>query len=45
VVQTSGAGQQDAEAYYVRGLTYKNLGQQELADRDFQKAKELGFDP
>ena len=39
---------QYAWAYYGRGVAYDNLGQkgaQELADRDFAKAKELGYNP
>ena len=43
---------QNANAYSARGLAYEYLGQQglpgpyqELADRDFAKAKELGYDP
>ena len=36
----------DAIAYYSnRGVAYSDLGQQELADRDFAKAKELGLEP
>ena len=34
----------DAYAYYNRGYSYRNLGQQEQADRDFAKAKELGVE-
>jgi Flp pilus assembly protein TadD len=30
-----------ADAYYNRGVAYESLGQQELADRDVAKAKEL----
>ena len=33
---------QYGSVYYNRGIAYRNLGQQEIADRDFQKAKELG---
>ena len=36
---------QFAFANYMRALAYRSLGEQELADRDFQKAKELGYDP
>jgi Flp pilus assembly protein TadD len=36
---------QDAEAYYVRGLIYGELGKSDEAARDFAKAKELGYDP
>jgi Flp pilus assembly protein TadD len=35
----------DAYAYNNRGLAYRNQGQQELADRDFAKAEELGYNP
>ena len=31
-------------AYYIRGLSYKFINQKENAERDFKKAKELGFD-
>ena len=34
-----------ADAYYTRGVAYERLGQQKLAERDFVKAKELGYDP
>ena len=34
----------DADAYYNRGAAYAKLGQQEQADRDFAKAKELGYE-
>ena len=34
-----------AKAYNNRGLTYQSLGQVEEAERDFQKAKELGYNP
>ena len=33
-----------ANAYYNRGIAYGNLGQQELADRDFARAKSLGVE-
>ena len=33
------------DAYNNRGIAYEFLGQQELADRDFAKAKELGYAP
>ena len=36
---------QYADAYYNKGVAYYYLGQQKLADRDFAKAKELGYDP
>ena len=32
-------------AYNNRGLTYQSLGKVEEAERDFQKAKELGYNP
>ncbi len=32
---------QHAQAYYNRGLAYQNLGQQQQADADFAKYKEL----
>ena len=35
---------QYAKAYYNRGIAYGNLGQQEIANRDFAKAKELGVE-
>ena len=35
---------QDAITYYNRGVAYENLGQQEQADLDFAKAKELGVE-
>ena len=35
---------QDALAYAGRAAAYEDLGQQELADRDFAKAKELGVE-
>ena len=35
---------QYGDAYYNRGLAYENLGQQELADRDFAKAKSIGVE-
>ena len=34
-----------ALAYNNRGLTYQSLGKVEEAERDFQKAKELGYNP
>ena len=34
-----------AKAYNNRGLTYQSLGKVEEAERDFQKAKELGYEP
>ena len=36
---------QNAKAYNNRGLTYQSLGKVEEAERDFQKAKELGYVP
>ena len=36
---------QNAKAYNNRGLTYQSLGKVEEAERDFQKAKELGYNP
>ena len=36
---------QDASAYNNRGVTYRELGMTEMAERDFQKAKELESDP
>ena len=36
---------QHEAAYSNSGKAYSNLGEQELADRDFAKAKELGYDP
>ena len=36
---------QDADAYYNRGIAYQGLGEDERAERDFQKAKELGYTP
>ena len=36
---------QDALAYYNRGVAYDNLGKTIEAERDFAKAKELGYDP
>ena len=35
---------QDAKAYNNRGVAYEYLGQQELADRDFARAKSLGVE-
>ena len=35
----------DTDAYYKRGIAYQGLGEDERAERDFQKAKELGYDP
>jgi Tfp pilus assembly protein PilF len=32
------------DAYYNRGIAYRNLGQQKIADRDFARAKELGVE-
>ena len=34
-----------AVAYNNRGVAYQSLGERELAERDFQKAKELGYVP
>ena len=31
--------------YFGRAITYHDLGKQELAERDFVKAKELGYEP
>ena len=36
---------QDAKAYYSRGLAYERIGKTIEAERDFAKAKELGYDP
>tara|TARA_B100000315_G_scaffold163313_1_gene151884 strand:- start:567 stop:725 length:159 start_codon:yes stop_codon:yes gene_type:complete len=36
---------QFAIAYYMRGLGYERLGKATEADRDYQKAKELGYNP
>ena len=36
---------QDATAYNTRGLAYEALGKTIEAERDFAKAKELGYDP
>ena len=33
-----------ADAYYNRGLAYQSLGKSEDAERDFQKAKDLGYE-
>ena len=35
---------QYANAYYNRGIAYMGLDQQELANLDFAKAKELGYE-
>ena len=35
---------QAADAYHIMGLAYQTLGKHELADRDFAKAKELGYE-
>lgn len=35
----------DAEAYYNRGLAYKIVGKIEESEKDFKKAKELGYNP
>ena len=35
----------NASAYYKRGIAYQGLGEDERAERDFQKAKELGYVP
>ena len=36
---------QDAKSYYDRGYAYRGLGgQNEQAERDFAKAKELGYE-
>ena len=34
-----------AVAYNNRGVAYQSLGERELAERDFAKAKELGYEP
>jgi len=34
-----------AVLHYHRGLAYESAGQQKAADRDFQRAKQLGHDP
>ena len=36
---------QYAVGYYLRGLIYEELGKSKEAERDFKKAKELGFTP
>ena len=36
---------QDADAYYKRGLAHEALGKTIEAERDFAKAKELGYTP
>ena len=36
---------QHEAVYSNRGKAYFNLGEQELADRDFAKAKEFGYAP
>jgi Flp pilus assembly protein TadD len=36
---------QEAMAYYIRGLVYERLGKTKEAELDFQKAKELGYEP
>ena len=36
---------QYSDVYYNRGLAYEALGKTIEAERDFAKAKELGYDP
>ena len=36
---------QYVDAYYNRGLAYRNLGNRVESERDIQKAKELGYVP
>ncbi len=33
-----------AEAYYNRGISYESIGKQMEAERDYAKAKELGYE-
>jgi tetratricopeptide (TPR) repeat protein len=36
---------QEAKAYYGGGMVYEGLGMTKEAELDYQKAKELGFEP
>ena len=36
---------QFAIAYYNRGVSYQRLGKTKEAERDYAKARELGYDP
>jgi tetratricopeptide (TPR) repeat protein len=36
---------QVGEGYHYRGLAYEEMGKTKEAERDFAKAKELGYEP